>query len=153
MKSIICPYCESNNVDVLYRIKKNIEPICYEYYNSIATENQSIAYIMCQCNKCNQKFKYTLGKENYITFNEPLVVTLGEDIKLYLVHKSTYDTEYRIISINSDDGEVFLIQIKGEEFPAMLTRERVSELLNNKEESKKLVRNIKIKRKTRKERK
>lgn len=146
--SLGCSNCSSSNIEF------SIE-YCNEKVKSIEEEDR-VAKIMtrqkvynCKCNTCGHNYIVDHGNEKYILFEKPYSINCLGDINLL----ATFDTEsgfehsYKICSTTyspfekntNSKEEIYLMLIEGEEFPVIISKQTVEEIVENHDKAHKLV--------------
>ena len=145
-KSLVCSNCYSSNVQ--YSIEFRNEQIKYNEDSNTKTITRQKFY-NCKCNDCGHNYIVDHGSEKYILFEKSCPINCLGDINLLV----TYDTEsgfehsYKICSITSspydeniDSKEIsYLMFIEGEEFPVLISKETVVEIIEEPNKARSLV--------------
>lgn len=144
--SLGCTNCHSSNIQYSTEfINENIKEI--EEENAKIITRQKI--YNCKCNNCGHKYTVNHGNEKYVLFKQPCPINCLGDISLL----ATYDTEsefelgYKLCLAthspyveNTDlKEETYLMLIEGEEFPVVISKNNVPEIMEDHNKARKLV--------------
>ncbi len=118
--NLSCPKCYSNNIAIHKKEKEvsnnpvQISPITYE----------------CECQECHHKYELHYGYEAQINCIKPVPIDGYDNVKLLSSYKSDspLDQNYKIVSINNDKDESFLLFIEDEQYPLLLSKDNIKEM-------------------------
>ena len=132
----ICPTCNSKVISSGWYFE-DIEPKEFEYNGSIAHNRRRVKYYKCRCNTCRKMLIINGGTENFITFNNP--PKEEADVTLYAIYESDFKPSFKIFSLKSGIHEIYLMKIDDLEYPVLVPKERILELITDINESKNFV--------------
>ena len=143
IKNLSCPICHSNNITIY---KKNTDKEQIEYNDT--TKIRPNLY-ECHCLDCNHTYKISYGYETQTVCANPTPLNGLKDVKILSYYKSDspLDKNYKIISIENDKEQAYLIFAEEEEFPIMLSKEKVPEMIKEPPKVLTLIKNTCDKRK------
>lgn len=152
-KSLGCPNCKSSNIEANFTFCDEVNEQT-TYYSEDATLSSRRKVYECKCHDCNYKYKVDYGYEKYIVFSKPVAVNCSNDVHLLALYESEMDRNYKIVSINyssydknnnSEETSYFMF-IDGEEYPILLSKQTIEEIIKCPDKAHALVMNTHYKR-------
>ncbi|MBQ6135698.1 MAG: hypothetical protein IJI60_05220 [Bacilli bacterium] len=131
-----CPNCNSLNVDIKLKEKEGEEGYIY---NNPITKIRSQVYT-CKCKDCGYEHEFHYGYEKQFLPFQPFPANDLNDIRILSIYQSDSPLEknYKIVSLeNSIYDEknkqeiIYLLFIEGEEYPVLLSKETIEEIIND----------------------
>lgn len=119
-KSVTCPDCENQNVDikVTYKNKKQKE---VTYAQEEAIEFYQERVMNCHCPNCNKDYQVNQGKDVYTVLKEPLPVSFYQDVHLLAVYDSNFEYDFKIVKVSPYNGTpITMAIVENDEYPVVL---------------------------------
>lgn len=136
--SLSCPFCHSSNIQSSLEFRD--EKIKYDENENTKIITKNRIY-NCKCNNCKRDYTIDYGIDKFILFETPCSVSEAGDVKLLATFESqSNDTSnYKICSISPshyDENtnsieETYLILTENDEYPIILPKQKVSEIVDS----------------------
>ena len=144
--SLGCTNCHSSNIQISMEFTD--EKIKFNEEEKVKIITRKKIY-NCTCNNCGNKYSVNHGNERYCLFEQPNYINCSGDVRLL----ATFDTEsgfesgYKLCAITyspyetniASKEETYLMLIEGEEFPVVISKKTVQELMESRNKARGLV--------------
>ena len=144
--SLGCPNCHSADIQDSMEFLNEKTSFIKEDNVKIITRQK---IYNCKCNSCGHNYVVDHGNEKYILFEQPYPIHCSEDVCLLAVFEteSGFERGYKLCSTtyspyekNTDSKEeVYLMLIEGEEFPVVISKETVQEMIYNRNKARDMI--------------
>ena len=148
--SLGCPNCNSSNIESILTFNDE-KTEQNEYCDEPVTITTREKIYECKCNDCMHEYKVNHGYEKYTVFSNPCAINCLGDVHLLALYESEsgFESNYKIVSINSSpyDESVnqqetsYFMFIDGEEFPVLLSKQSIGEMIESPKKAHVLVKN------------
>ncbi len=123
-KSIACPSCKSNDIDLtIGYINADEREVVYE--DTKAFEYSRDKVMDCKCKKCDTKYSVNQGREIYTLLRKPMPLTVSGDVELISFYTTEFGYDFKLLRMSTyNNHNILMAQVENDQYPVIIPDEK-----------------------------